>query len=116
MRPPLHVSVDGDATFRIKGELDLATVPLLRDPLFEAIGNGATEIVVDLSECTLIDSRGVEVLALASWRLSANGGGKVALVCPRLGPARRTVDITGLDHILDVCDDHDHALETVTGR
>ena len=50
----------GRLTVRVVGELDAATA----DGLSEALGEwlGITECVIDLSDCTFVDSRGLDAL------------------------------------------------------
>lgn len=60
-----HVAVDTDAnppTVVVWGEVDLATVAPFRDALFEAVGNGARELVVDLTNVTFMGSTGIREL------------------------------------------------------
>jgi anti-sigma B factor antagonist len=108
---PSLLEVSGSEDGRVHavaGELCMSTVELLRAPLFESIVGRSDSIVVDLTRCTFIDSSGLEVLALASWRMAADRGRELVVVSPR-GPVRRILDLTGMDHILTIVDTRDQA-------
>jgi anti-sigma B factor antagonist len=126
MSPPLRTTLleisleeDGRAIV-LKGELCLSTADLLSEPLSDAIASGAGSIVVDLTDCTFIDSSGLEALALASWNLAATNGDrpvgpKLLVACPP-GEVRRILDLTGIDHILIVCETRAQALAMLGER
>jgi anti-anti-sigma factor len=90
---------DGIQIFSLAGELDHATAPELREPLEEAIGSGATAVVVDLSACRFIDSTGLGVLVHAHRQLAENGGGGSIAVCCPDPDIRRLLEITGVNRI-----------------
>jgi anti-sigma B factor antagonist len=74
-------SADGIASLSVRGELDLSTAPQLRASLFEAIRDGASGLIVDLDECSFIDSTGLGVLCHAARRMrGADGRSAVAVV------------------------------------
>jgi anti-sigma B factor antagonist len=88
----------------VQGELCLSTIEVLREPLFAGIDTAPGNIVVDLTECTFIDSSGLELLALASWRLAATDPRlELVVVSPR-SAVRRILDLTGMDHIVSIRD------------
>ncbi len=58
---------DGTVVVAVVGELDLYTVPQLEEVLFEA--EGIAPVVVDLSDCTFIDSAALGILLAAKRRL-----------------------------------------------
>lgn len=90
----------GATVLMVAGELDLLTSPKLAAELDEAIRRGTEDAVVDLSETTFMDSSGIHVLLEAQRRLALGSRG-LAVVCAR-GPARRTLEVTGLLHGLGV--------------
>jgi anti-sigma B factor antagonist len=101
----LDVEVAEDrGVLNLRGELCLSTAELVRKPLFSAIENGSTNVVLDLTECTFIDSSGLEVLALASWRLAAIDPRRELIVVSPRSAVRRILDLTGMDHIVTVRD------------
>ena len=54
-----------------RGELDIATAPLLEDAFEVAVGSGADRIVLDLRATTFIDSTGLRVLLGMTRRAGA---------------------------------------------
>lgn len=73
--------VGGLVVVAIAGELDLATVPRLRDRLVRVISDhpGVT-VVIDLDGLSVIDDAGLGVLVGALRRARVHGG-DIALVC-----------------------------------
>jgi anti-sigma B factor antagonist len=101
----LEVQVSEDRrVLLVRGELCLSTVDRVREPLFDAIEGEGGNIVVDLTECTFIDSSGLELLALASWRLAAIDPRRELVVVSPRSAVRRILDLTGMDHIVSVRD------------
>jgi anti-sigma B factor antagonist len=82
------------------GELDLQASPELRDLLVQLIDLGQTELVVDLSDVTFIDSTTIGVLAGRQRQLRAVAG-ELRLVCtnPNL---LRTIEISGMGRVFEV--------------
>jgi anti-sigma B factor antagonist len=70
----------------VRGELDIATAPILRQLLINGQTDGRTTIV-DLSRVTFIDASGLGVLVTALKRARASGGDLV-LRDPARGVAR----------------------------
>jgi anti-sigma B factor antagonist len=113
----LEVEVNADGRVHtVRGELCLSTVDLLREPLFDAIEAGSGHLIVDLTECTFIDSSGLEVLALASWRLAAADSKRELVVVSPRSAVRHILDLTGMDHIVAVRDSLDQAEASMNGR
>lgn len=52
----------GWAVLRVSGEMDLATSPVLRQRVHDAVAEGRRSLVLDLSEVLFCDSSGVGVL------------------------------------------------------
>ena len=60
---------------QVQGELDLSTVPRMRERLFEALSLRPDRLVVDLSDCTFFDAMGINMLLEVhrqSWRQHAD--------------------------------------------
>jgi anti-anti-sigma factor len=90
VRPFRIIARPIDRRFRelkVQGELDLAVSDRLKHGIAEATGSG---ILVDLSECTFIDSAGVAAVVFA--RLE---GEHVAIHSPS-EPVRRVLSLTGV--------------------
>lgn len=83
---------DGVAGFRLVGELDLSSVPVLTDALDELEADGS--VVLDLQELTFIDSSGVQAIFLQA----VSREGQLVLANPSV-EVLRTLEIMGItDH------------------
>jgi anti-sigma B factor antagonist len=84
------------------GELDIYTVPSFRQDL-DRYDPSEVQLVIDLTEVTLLDSSGLG--ALVSLLNRARGGdGRLGLVCPHRH-LRRVFEITGLRRAFTFGDD-----------
>ena len=89
----------GDAhVVTVEGELDVATVPGLRDELRRIDDEGGQEVVVDLLAVPFVDSAALGLLVETSKRMKARGG-KFTIVCDDRRIAR-IIEITGLERVL----------------
>jgi anti-sigma B factor antagonist len=61
-------------TLRISGVLDAITAPDMRPAIEEIAGNGVSDVVIDLSELSLIDSSGVAALVSVYKQMKARDG------------------------------------------
>ena len=77
----------------VVGELDLYTVPELERELLAA--DGARSVVVELSECTFIDSTTLGVLVAANRRLGLTDA-RLLIVASSV-EISRPFEVTGLD-------------------
>lgn len=93
---------DGDesASLSVSGELDLASAPELRAAIGELLGAGIRHLEVDLDECSFLDSSGLGALLWGHHRLRAAGGDLVAVNVH--GPAARTIELSGIEHVVAV--------------
>jgi anti-sigma B factor antagonist len=93
------------AIVEVTGELDLGTAPVMKRYVEDAVGAGRTELVVDLSGVTFIDSTSLAVLVGARERLP---GGRLAVVTTD----RRVLaifEVAGLEDALEVFSTRDEA-------
>jgi anti-sigma B factor antagonist len=97
----------------LRGELDVATVPRLADPLREVIAAGKTAVVIDLGELTFLDSTGLMVL-LNGLRRVVRQGGNLAIVCTN-PTVLRLFDITGTKTTFTVVESRDEAVSAARG-
>jgi anti-sigma B factor antagonist len=93
------------------GDADLHVAPELRERLTRTIDEGATALVVDLSEVTFVDSMALGVLLGATKRMRA-AGGHLRLVVAR-PEVRRIFEITLLDRVLAIDATREEALANV---
>jgi anti-sigma B factor antagonist len=99
--PHLSVRVDDSPArveIRLAGELDLATVPQLRQALDAHARSGQT-MVIDLSALDFVDSMGLAALVRARHRAIARGA-KLQLVVPQES-VFKVFTLTHLDRIFD---------------
>lgn len=101
--PPLAVTacrVGRRAVVEAAGEIDLATAGVLSGAIDAAIDEGALDLWVDLSDVGFMDSTGLHVLVAARHRLAALNR-RISVICPA-GPARRVIDLAGMQAALGV--------------
>lgn len=84
------------------GEVDMATVELLRAPVVEALtgGGDARALVLDLSGVVFLSASGVALLAEAAELAPEAGREFLLAACPR--PVLRVLGVTGLAACLTV--------------
>ena len=91
----------GDAwVVTLAGDVDLHSAPALRDRLASLAETGATYVVVDLSDCSFLDSMGLGVLLGAKKRMDRDG--RELHVVVSAPDVRRIFEITMLDRVLDL--------------
>jgi anti-sigma B factor antagonist len=97
-----------DYVVALGGEVDLYTAPELKQSLQRLVGQGATKLIVDMTETTFIDSTTLGVLLSIVKRVRPEGG-SVVLVCPDRN-VKRIFEITLLDRVFGIVDTRDQAL------
>jgi anti-sigma B factor antagonist len=83
------------AVVTVRGEVDIATAPMLQHRLVDLIETGIVHISIALAEMTFIDSSGLAVLVAALRAMSRVAGGVIVLVSPTAN-TRRVLDISGV--------------------
>lgn len=95
---------DGDVVLIvIEGEIDLSNAESVEADLSEAIPNRTMTAAVDLSNVAYIDSIGMRVLFSLVTRLETAQIG-IRFIAPLGSPARRIIQISGLDAVAQVDD------------
>ena len=94
----------------VRGEIDLFTAPELKQVLIEAIEDGRSRVVVDLSDVSFLDSTALGVLIGAVKRLHSRDGA-LAIVNVDANIAK-TFEITGLDKIFTIVPTVEDALRS----
>jgi anti-sigma B factor antagonist len=102
---------DGAYVISLAGEVDLYTAPEFKQQLLEVIAQGASEVIVDLSSTTFIDSTTLGVLVGGVKRLRPNDG-RLSLVCSDRN-ITKIFEITGLDRVFEIYPDRESALESL---
>jgi len=93
---------------RLKGRLDVASVPAFRLEVRELMKAGATTLVLDLTELASIDSSGLGAV-IGGLRLAREAGGDLRIAVPnRL--VRQALKLTSLDRVLKPYESVDDAL------
>lgn len=88
------VSRNGEVTtLALTGELDLATVEIVREKLGEALGDGSSSVVLDLRRLTFIDSTGIAFLLSAT---KEDREGRLSFVASEAPAVQRVLTITGV--------------------
>ena len=95
----------------VGGRIDLYSAPELKDRLLGVIDAGKSQVVVDLSQATFIDSTTLGVLVGAVKRLRAEDGA-MALVCTQPS-ITKAFEITGLDQVFAIHATREDALSSV---
>jgi anti-sigma B factor antagonist len=91
---------DGTFVVAASGEVDLYTAPELERALAEPLTEGATQLVVDLSEATFVDSTALHVFFCAARQLDREAG-ELIVVVPDPN-VRKVFEITGVGRFFSV--------------
>jgi anti-anti-sigma factor len=89
----------GWAIVQPAGEIDLATVSQLEEAL-EASISGDSNVALDLTEVTFMDSTGLRAVLAVNETMTA-GGRRLALIVAA-GPVDRLLDISGVGQTLEI--------------
>jgi anti-sigma B factor antagonist len=95
--PELIITTERDgarAVLGIQGELDAYTAPALEERIGVLLGEGVSNLVLDLSQTRFLDSSGLRALLTAHRRLEGSSG-ELNLRDPS-EPVLRLLEITGL--------------------
>jgi anti-anti-sigma factor len=108
--PEIHVDRVGESVWIVAmtGEHDLATAPQLTEELARIAEHG-TDVVVDLSDTTFVDSTIVGVLV----RHQDQPRESVAVIAPQGGVPRRVLDLIGARDLIPIFETRAAALEAV---
>jgi anti-anti-sigma factor len=79
---------------RVRGEIDLATAPGLEEALAPAGAQPSCLVVVDLTQCSFIDSSGLRSLLRAQERLRR--AGSIVAVAGLQPNVRKVFELTGV--------------------
>jgi anti-sigma B factor antagonist len=95
----------------LTGEIDLYTAPEFKQQLLDVVGQGAKNVVVDLTETTFIDSTTLGVLVGGVKRLRP-AGGQLSIVSSDRN-ITKIFEITGLNRVFPLHATRAEALESV---
>ncbi len=91
-------NVDEWTVVTVVGELDLATVPQVRQKLHPVTGRDGCRVVIDLSGVDFLDSIGLGLIVGALKRVRDHGGDLAIVVSA--ARVRRVFEVTGLDRVV----------------
>lgn len=84
----------------VRGEVDIATAPLLRAVLDTVVGRRPTRVEVDLSGTTFMDAHALTTLSAARRRVASR---HATLVVRRPSPVvERLLELTGAEHSFEI--------------
>ena len=101
---------DGHVVVAVRGDVDIATAPTLRERLQEAVEQHAA-VVVDLVGVGFMDSTGLGVLVASYNRARARGGQLVVARPQRI--VKNALKLVQVDTVIDVYDSLDDAVTAV---
>lgn len=87
---------------RVEGEIDLATVDQLDRAMRRVVDDAASDLVVDLTAASFMDSTGLKSLLTVDKDLSEAGRSLAIAVKP--GPISRLIDVSGVESLTIVDD------------
>jgi anti-sigma B factor antagonist len=93
-------SVGGATVLSVRGEVDVYSAPTLSENLAQLLEEGATAIVVDLSEVAFLDSTGLGAL-IGARSATEDADGRLAVVCTN-DRILKLFTITGLDSVFEI--------------
>jgi anti-sigma B factor antagonist len=93
-----------DQVLQVEGELDIATVPVLRDAVGKALAEAPGALLVDLTTTRFVDSTGCSELVRTAKAGAAAGVAVAVVVPPENRRVRRVVDVVQLSAIVPVHD------------
>jgi anti-anti-sigma factor len=97
-----RTTVHGGPALRVRGELDIATSPLLAEAVTGVLEAGASSLVVDLTETTFLDSSGARQLVRTA-RAADERGVALQVVCPAGNrPVRLVLDLLDLQQAVPI--------------
>jgi len=90
-------ATDNGTTVVVRGEIDMATAPQLRDLLNRLVHDGGDSIVLECEHLDFLDSSGIGVLVATTKRLV--DGRTITIEAPQ-PHVRKVLELTGVaDHI-----------------
>lgn len=109
-------TVAGHPALIVRGELDLSTAPRLGAAADELLAGPVSDLVVDLTPTTFLDSSGARAL-LALARRAEAAGVRLHVLAPQSNrPVRIIVDLLGLGAYVPLVDSADELPTSSVGR
>lgn len=99
---------------RVDGEIDLATVDVLRAGLADALAQSVPLVVVDLEAVGFLGSVGLSAL-IGAHEKATQSGVRLVVAVSATRPAMRTMQVTGLTELLSVTESVESAITPEPG-
>ena len=97
----------------VEGDLDLASAPRLKWMLVDALGEGHSQLVLDLSLASFMDSTALGVLV--GVNRSLENGAALAIVCSHAN-LLKIFELSGMDGAFAISPTIEHALSQLNTR
>jgi anti-sigma B factor antagonist len=100
---------DGVTVVKVCGEITVYTAPVLRNGIADSgfVSAPPALVVLDLGECTFLDSTGLAVI-IGALKKARYPGGQIAIACAS-GRVLQVFRITGMAKVLTMSDTVDEA-------
>ena len=95
--PRMQLAMD-DASLVVSGEVDMSNAHRVREKLLEAAERGGGALVLDVSGADYLDSAWFS--AVQELAVSLGGRGGLRLVCAPDAPARRLLELSGIERMV----------------
>jgi anti-sigma B factor antagonist len=117
MNNPLRLGIDvqkveGLPVLLVKGEIDIYTAPMFKQAVVGLVSDGHSDVVIDLSGVTFMDSSGFGTLLGATRRLRPAGGG--LYLAGANTTIQRMLRLTRLDTIMGLYETAEDAVRAVS--
>ena len=109
-----HHAEDGIEVVDVQGEIDIYTVPRLRELLINLVSKGSCQLVVNLDKVRFLDSTALGVLVGGLRRVRAHDG-SLDLVCTQQR-ILKIFRITGLTEVFGIYETVDQAIAATKDR
>lgn len=103
-------TIDGTLVLTLDGEFDLSSAPEVRGALDGGVDGGTSRIVVDMLDCTFVDSTGLGVLLHTAKRIESDGAMAIACTDEQI---RRLLGLTMIDRTIPVFSTREDAIAHV---
>lgn len=102
---------DQHTVFTLRGEMTAETIDEFRKAALEEMDEKTRDFILDMSNVTFIDSKGLETLIWLHEQCIERLGQIRLAACP--DNIRTILRITRLDDLLQACDDIDQAIKSL---
>ena len=100
---------NGVSIFKLTGRLDSKTSPEFEKKVFDAIGKGSKNMIVDFEDLDYISSAGLRVILKATKDLKRSDGSFI--LCAMKDYVKEVFEISGFDTFLPIVSTKDEALQ-----